>query len=93
MKTAVQRRRTVDMIRLELQRMAENVERMGSLSGEYERLLERIGNLEVGGAAAEFQAELLEEHSGYTDESEDDGLYGYYDGDGNYIESEDEHAE
>ena len=65
---------TIDMVRLELQRMAENVERMGSLSGEYERLLERIGHLEVGGAAAEFQAELLEEHSGYTDESEDDGL-------------------
>ena len=84
---------TEDIVRLELQRMAENVERMGSLSGEYERLLERIGHLEVGGAAAEFQAELLEEHSGYTDESEDDGLYGYYDGDGNYIESEDEHAE
>ena len=118
----------VDMVRIELERMAANVERMGSFGGgvqdmmgqmreieermvsreAYERLVNRLGQLEAGVGRAEVQAERFDEHTGYTDDEgdeddeghsgyiEDEGDvsdYGYFDGDGNSIPSEDEHAE
>ena len=118
---------TVDMVRVELERMAANVERMGSFGGgvqdmmgqmreieermvsreAYERLVNRLGQLEAGVGRAEVQAERFDEHTGYTDDEgdeddeghsgyiEDEGDvsdYGYFDGDGNSIPSEDEHT-
>ena len=123
---------TVDMVRVELQRMAQNVERMGSIAqgadgvgglggmmgdlhaqldnmrdnmvtrDAYDRLFDRIRRLEsdveaAAGMASEEQALggefFLHEQSGDVDDVGDASDYGYFDGDGNYIESEDEHAE
>ena len=36
---------------------------------------------------------FFDEHAGHIEEEGDVSDYGYFDGDGNYIESEDEHAE
>ena len=36
----------------------------------YERLVDRLGQLEAGVGAAEFQAGWFNEHSGYTDDEE-----------------------
>ena len=117
----------MEMVRLELQRMAANVERMGSdgvssISGmmgqldarldvmrdsmvtreAYDRLFDRIRQLEVGVEAAEgavneeraFEGDaFLDEHSGHTGEDGHVNDYGYFDRDGNYIESEDEQEE
>ena len=119
---------TMDMVRLELQRMAANVERvfssgiglggLGDMVTEmhgrldevreqmvtrdtYDRLLDRLRQLESGVEAAEgvadeeqaFEGDVFDEHSGYTDNEGDVSDYGYFDRDGNEIPSEDEHAE
>ena len=67
----------------------------------YDRLLDRLRQLEAGVEAAEgvadeeqaFEGDVFDEHSGYTDDEGDVSDYGYFDRDGNYIESEDEQGE
>ena len=118
----------MDMVRVELERMAANVERMGSVGqvggissmmGElhtrldevrdrmvtreaYDRLFDRIRQLEVGVEAAAggtnqeraFEGDaFFHEQTGDVDNEGDVSDYGYFDGDGNYIESEEDHAE
>ena len=115
---------TMDMVRLELQRMAANVERFGSLGhglgglGDmvremhgrldevreqmatrdvYDSLLDRLRQLEGGigssTGAGFVEQGVFDEHSGYSEDEGDVSDYGNFDGDGNYIESEDQHAE
>ena len=71
--------------------------------GAYERLVTQLGQLEAGVGRAEDRAERFDEDAGYTDDEQDEHseytegeggeeYYGYFDGDGNSIPSEDEHA-
>ena len=107
---------TMDMVRLELQRMAANVERIGSLGqmvtemdgrldgvreqlvtrDTYNGLLDRLRQLEGGvgspTGARMVEQDVFDEHSGYTEDEGDVSDYGYFDGDGNSIPSEDEYA-
>ena len=67
----------------------------------YDRLLDRLRQLEFGAEAAEgvadeeraFEGDVFDEHSGYKDDEGHVSDYGYFDRDGNEIPSEDEYAE